>query len=192
MPWSLFCAMVLNVPLSWVIGLHGRGTMRLLRGGGMFLRAVSVVGALFGLVIGLMIDVGVPSGQALAQYYPPPPPQSYPPQSYPAGRQLPPPLQAEEDDDLDALGPPRTFGFPGSPPPPGVQYGGRGSYPQDADPYALPPPAAYPNGFPPPGYREAAPGAPYPGPASQPSPSGQPGQGDALRPPMSIWPEQRG
>jgi lipoprotein-anchoring transpeptidase ErfK/SrfK len=136
---------------------------------------------LVGLVIGLMIDLGVPSGQALAQYYPPPPVQPYPPQSYPGqGRQLP-PLQAEQDDDLDALGPPRTFGFPGSPPPPpGVQYGGRSVYSQDADPYALPPASAYPNGNPPPGYGGAAPTAPYQG------------QDDALRPPMSIGPEQRG
>jgi lipoprotein-anchoring transpeptidase ErfK/SrfK len=148
----------------------------------MFLRVASVVGVLLiGLAIGLMIDLGVSSGQALAQYYPPPPPPFYPPQSYPAGRQLPPPVQADQDDDLDALGPPRTFGYPASrPPQPGVQYGGRPIYPQDADPYALPPPAANPNGGPPPGYGAAAPVSPYPG------------QEDALRPPMSIGPEQRG
>jgi lipoprotein-anchoring transpeptidase ErfK/SrfK len=151
----------------------------------MFLRLASAVTVLLsGLVVGLVIDLGFPSGlglpsglgfpsgQALAQYYPPPP-QPYPPQSYPApGRQLP-PVQAEPDDDLDALGPPRTYGFPGSrPSQPGVQYGGRSLYPQDADPYAPPP---YSNGNPPPGYGGTA-----------------PGQDDALRPPMSIGPEQRG
>jgi lipoprotein-anchoring transpeptidase ErfK/SrfK len=86
-------------------------------------------------------------------------------------------VQVERDDDLDALGPPRTFGFPGSrppPPPPGVQYGGRAVYPQDSDPY-MAPPAAYPNGNPPPGYGAAVP-APYPG------------QDEGPRPPMSIGP----
>jgi lipoprotein-anchoring transpeptidase ErfK/SrfK len=110
------------------------------------------------------------------------PPQSYPPQSYPAPNRPVPPVDVDPDDDLDALGPPRTYGYP--PPPPGVSYGGRAVYPQavypqDADPYA-PPPSAYPNGNPPPAYGGAAPVAPYPG------------QDDALRPPMSIGPEQRG
>jgi lipoprotein-anchoring transpeptidase ErfK/SrfK len=151
----------------------------------MFLRVASVVGVLLiGLVIGLTIDLKVSGGQALAQFYPPPPaypPQSYPSQSYPAGRQLPPPVRAEQDDDLDALGPPRTFGFPGNrPPQPGVQYGGRGIYPQDAEPYAPPPTSAYPNGGPPPGYGGAAANAPYPG------------QEEGPRPPMSIGPEQPG
>jgi lipoprotein-anchoring transpeptidase ErfK/SrfK len=150
----------------------------------MFLRVASVVGVgLVGLVLGSMIDLSASGGQALAQYYPPPPvpypSQSYPPpQSYPYGRQLPPPIQADRDDDLDALGPPRTFGYPGSrPPQPGVQYGGRPIYPQDADPYAPPPP--YSNG-PSPGYGAPPPGAPYPG------------QQDAVRPPMSIGPGQPG
>jgi len=152
----------------------------------MFLRVISVICVpLVGLVIGLMIDLGVSSGTALAQFYPPPPvqpypPQSYPPQSYPAPNRPVPPVDVEQDDDLDALGPPRTYGFPGSPPPPpGVAYGGRAVYPQDDDPYALPP-SPYPNGNPPPGYGGVAPNAPYPG------------QDDALRPPMSIGPEQRG
>src|SRR5258708_773833 len=117
----------------------------------MFLRVASVMTLLLvGLVVGLAIDLRGPSGQAMAQYYPPPP--AYPPQSYPVPpNRVPPPVQAEQDDDLDALGPPRGFGFPGSrPPPPGVQYGGRPIYPQDADPYA--PPGAYPNGGPPPAY----------------------------------------
>src|SRR5437879_470688 len=111
----------------------------------MFLRAASAATV-------LLIGLGVPGGQALAQYYPLPPP--YPAQSYPLQpRQLPPLL----DDDLDALGPPATFGFPGSRPPqpmqPGTQYGGRALYPEDVEPYAPPPPAfAYPNGNPPPGY----------------------------------------
>jgi lipoprotein-anchoring transpeptidase ErfK/SrfK len=157
----------------------------------MILRVASGVGALLvGLAIGLMIDLGMPrglgfpSGQALAQYYPPPPqpypPQSYPPQSYPPqaypNRQLPPPVQAEQDDDdLDALGPPRSFGYPASrPPQPGVQYGGRGVYPQDSDPYA--PASAYPNSAPPPAY-----GGPVPV-----------GPDDAIRPPMSIGPGEGG
>jgi hypothetical protein len=151
----------------------------------MFLRVATVVGVgLAGLVVGSMIDLRVSGGQAMAQYNPPPPmpypPQSYPPQqSYPAGRQLPPPVQADQDDDLDALGPPRTFGYPiGRPPqPPGVQYGGRPIYPQDADPNAGPPPA-YPNGGPPPGYGAA--------------PPAYPGQEEAVRPPMSIGPGQAG
>jgi lipoprotein-anchoring transpeptidase ErfK/SrfK len=138
-----------------------------------------VIVLMVGLVVGLVIDLGVPGGQALAQYYPLPP-QSYPPQSYPAPNR--PPLQVERDDDLDALGPPRTYGYPASrPPQPGVQYGGRPIYPQDADPYVPPPPAfAYPNGSPPPGYGGAGPIAP------------NPGQDDALRPPMSIGPDQGG
>jgi lipoprotein-anchoring transpeptidase ErfK/SrfK len=108
----------------------------------MFLRVASVVTALLiGLVVGLAIDLGVPGGQAVAQYYPPPPVQPY------SNRQLPPP----------------------------VQYGGRGIYPQDAEPYA--PPPAYPNGNPPPAYGAVAP---------------YPGQDDSPRPPMSIGPEQRG
>jgi lipoprotein-anchoring transpeptidase ErfK/SrfK len=154
----------------------------------MFLRVISVICVLLvGLVIGLMIDLGVSGGPALAQYYPPPPvqpypPQSYPPQSYPAPNRPLPPVDIDPDDDLDALGPPRTYGYP--PPPPGVAYGGRAVYPQvypqDADPYALPPPSSYPNGNSPPGYGGVAPVAPYPG------------QDDALRPPMSIGPEQRG
>jgi lipoprotein-anchoring transpeptidase ErfK/SrfK len=144
----------------------------------MILRVASVVGVLLvGLAIGLMVDLWAP-GQALAQYYPPPPqpypPQSYPPQAYP-NRQLPPPVQAEQDDDLDALGPPRTFGYPASrPPQPGVQYGGRGAYPQDSDPYA--PASAYPNSAPPPAYGGPAPLGPD----------------DAIRPPMSIGPDQGG
>ena len=157
----------------------------------MLLRVASVVGLLsVGLAIGLMIDLGGPGGQALAQYYPPPPvqaypppaypPQAYPPQAYPAqGRQLPPAAQAEQDDDLDALGPPRTYGYPASrPPQPGVQYGGRAVYPQDSDPYA--PPSAYPNAAPPPPYGAPVAVAPYPG------------QDDGVRPPMSIGPEQPG
>jgi lipoprotein-anchoring transpeptidase ErfK/SrfK len=150
----------------------------------MFLRTASGVAVLlFGLVIGLVIDLGVPGGRALAQNYPPPPVQSYPPQSYPAPVRPPLPMQADPDDDLDALGPPRTFGFPGGrPPPPGVQYGGRAVYPQDADPYAAPlppPPFANPNGAPPPAYG-AVPSAPYQG------------QDDAVRPPLSIGPGDRG
>src|SRR5258708_3898744 len=144
----------------------------------MYLRVASVVTVLsVGLVVGLVIDLGVPGGQALAQYYPLPPP--YPPQSYPGPNR--PPLQVERDDDLDALGPPRTYGYPSSRPPqqPGAQYGGRAIYPQDVDPYP-PPVAAYPNGNSPPGYGGAGPIAPYPG------------QDDALRPPMSIGPDQRG
>jgi lipoprotein-anchoring transpeptidase ErfK/SrfK len=155
-----------------------------LRGGGMFLRVASVVTVLLtGLVIGLMTDLGFPGGQALAQYYPPPPLQPYPAQSYPGQYRPQPPAQIDSDDDLDALGPPRTFGFPGSRPPPGVQYGGRAVYPQDADPYAVPPPAAaYPNGNPQPGY-----GNPQPGYGAAPT-APYPGQDEALRPPMSIGP----
>jgi lipoprotein-anchoring transpeptidase ErfK/SrfK len=131
----------------------------------MFLRMASMAGA---LLAGLMVH----GGAALAQYNPPPP-APYPAQSYP-GRQLPPPVQAERDDDLDALGPPRTFGFPAVRPPQpiqgGVQSGGRGFYPPEADPY--PPGAAYPNS-----------GPPYGAPDSS-SPD------NALRPPISIGPDR--
>jgi lipoprotein-anchoring transpeptidase ErfK/SrfK len=162
----------------------------------MFLRVSSAVTVLMsGLVVGLVIDLGLPSGQALAQYYPPPPP--YPAQSYPGPNRPQPPAQVEQDDDLDALGPPRTYGYPGNPQP-GGQYGGRAAYPQasypqasypqasnpqagypqDADPYA---PSPYPNGNPPP---------PYSGPANAyPSPAPYPSQ-DGIRPPMSIGPDQ--
>jgi lipoprotein-anchoring transpeptidase ErfK/SrfK len=141
----------------------------------MFLRVASVVTVLLvGLAVGPMID----SRQALAQYYPPPPVQPYPAQPYPGQYRPQPPMPIEQDDELDALGPPRTFGFPGSRSQPGAQYGGRAIYPPEADPYAPPPPPfAYPNGNPPPGYG-AAPVAP--------------GQEDALRPPMSIGPGQQG
>jgi lipoprotein-anchoring transpeptidase ErfK/SrfK len=162
----------------------------------MFLRVASVMTALLlGLVIGLMTDLGFSSGQALAQYYPPPPVQPYPAQSYP-GQNRQPPLPVEQDDDLELLGPPRSFGFPGNRPPPGAQSGGRAIYPQEPDPYAPPPPGfAYPDGNPPPGYGGPAPyggpqygAAPYGG-----SPMGpNRGQEDALRPPMSIGPEQGG
>jgi lipoprotein-anchoring transpeptidase ErfK/SrfK len=108
----------------------------------MFLRLASGAGALLaGLVIGLLLDLPGRSGEALAQYTPPPP-QPY--QTY-QGRQLPPPVQAEPDDDLDALGPPRAFPFPGRPPQavqPGVQYGGRPVYPQDD---TFPPPGGAPD-----------------------------------------------
>jgi L,D-transpeptidase catalytic domain len=164
----------------------------------MFLRAASAATVLlFALVVGLAIDLGLPSGQALAQYYPPPPPyppqsyppQSYPPQSYPGPYRAPPPLQAEQDDDdLDALGPPRTYGYPRSQPP--QQYGGRPNYPpqypqypQDSDPYAPPPPGyAYPNGNQAPqngAVPNGAAMAPYPG-------------QDGIRPPMSIGPPEEG
>jgi lipoprotein-anchoring transpeptidase ErfK/SrfK len=150
----------------------------------MFLRTASGVAVpLIGLVVGLAIDLGVPSGQALAQNYPPPPPQTYPPQSYPAPVRPPLPMQADPDDDLDALGPPRTFGFPGSQPPPGVQYGGRAVYPQEPEPYAPPPAFAYPNGAPPAGYGGPP---PYQGQAPY------QGQDDGVRPPMSIGPGDRG
>jgi lipoprotein-anchoring transpeptidase ErfK/SrfK len=146
----------------------------------MFLRVASAVTVLLsGLAIGLMTDLGLPSGQALAQYYPPPPVQPYPAQSYPGPNRQQPPMQVDQDDDLDALGPPRTFGLPGGRP---QQYGGRPLYPQEADPYNAPPPPpafAYPNGSPPPGYGAAP-------------PMGAPGQEDAIRPPMSIGPDQQG
>jgi lipoprotein-anchoring transpeptidase ErfK/SrfK len=119
---------------------------------------------LFGIVLGLTFGLGLPSSQALAQYYPPPP-GTYtpaPPQPYPgSARQLPPPV-SDRDDDLDALGPPRTFGYPQTRP---QQYGGRPIYPQDADAY---PPAAVQPQYQAPQY---------------------PGQDNAMRPPMSIGPD---
>ncbi|HEX7198185.1 MAG TPA: L,D-transpeptidase, partial [Dongiaceae bacterium] len=138
--------------------------------------------------------LGLPGGSALAQYYPPPPGtypvqpypaqpypvQPYPSQSYPGpNRQLPPPVQVEEDDDLDALGPPRTYGFPPRPPQgiqQGIQDGARGVYPPEADVYAPPPPIyGNPNGGPP-GYGAA------------PAPDG--GPRPPMSPPMSIGPNQ--
>jgi lipoprotein-anchoring transpeptidase ErfK/SrfK len=113
---------------------------------------VTAAAALIGLA--LVFDLGVPGNLAHAQYYPPPP-GTYPAQPYPSqGRQLPPPVQADEDDDVDDLGPPRTFGFPAPPRPPqgvqqGMQYGGRPVYPPEADTYAPPPPPyGNPNGGP--------------------------------------------
>ena len=142
----------------------------------MFLRVAAASSALLiGLGLGLAIDVVAPGGQALAQYYPQPP-QSYPPpppypaQAYPVPRRPVPPVQAEDDDDLDALGPPTSFGFPGGPPQqqPGVQYGARPIYPSDNDPYAVPPP----------GYGRPPPGGPGPD------------QQNAYRPPMPLAPGQ--
>jgi len=140
----------------------------------MFLRVASLAAALLtGLALALTIDLAARNGQALAQYYPPPP-QPYPAQPYP-GRQLPPPLPAEQDDDLDVLGPPGS-GFPAArPPQPGAQYGARAVYPQDSDPYA--PAPAYPDAGQPP-YGAA-------GPVALP-----PGQDDTPRPPMSIGPDR--
>jgi lipoprotein-anchoring transpeptidase ErfK/SrfK len=143
----------------------------------MSLRAASAVTV-------LLIGLGVPGGQALAQYYPPPippyPVQSYPPppQFYPPQVRPLPPLPVDPDDDFEPVGPPVTYGYPAARPPqpgmqPGTQYGGRELYPEDFEPNAPPPPFAYPNGNPPPAY-------------------GAPGQDDAPRPPMSIGPEQRG
>ncbi|HEY6257425.1 MAG TPA: L,D-transpeptidase [Xanthobacteraceae bacterium] len=141
----------------------------------MFLRVASaatvlLIGTVLGTVLGLAIDLGLPGGAALAQYYPPPPgtyQAPYPGQPYPGqARQLPPPVQADQDDDLDALGPPRTYGYPVGRPPQGTQYGGRGVYPPEADVYAPPPPGyGNPNGYP-------------------------PGPPDGPRPPMSIGPNQ--
>jgi lipoprotein-anchoring transpeptidase ErfK/SrfK len=151
----------------------------------MVLRVASAATVpLFGIVLGLTVGLGLPSSQALAQYYPPPP-GTYtpaPPQPYPgSARQLPPPV-ADDDDDLQALGPPRTFGFPPTRPQP---YGGRPVYPQDADTYAPPPPpgGVYGGAPPPPpgGVYGAAPPQ-YPGPQ-------YPGQENAVRPPMSIGPD---
>jgi lipoprotein-anchoring transpeptidase ErfK/SrfK len=99
----------------------------------MVLRAASAI-VLIGFVVSLAAGVGVPSGTAFAQAYPPPPfMQPYPPR---------PPAQVDDDDDL---GPPTTFGFPGSRPPqpqPGTQYG-RPIYPEP-NPYPPPPGVANP------------------------------------------------
>jgi lipoprotein-anchoring transpeptidase ErfK/SrfK len=111
------------------------------------------------LLIGLAVVVGfeLPGSSASAQYYPPPP-GTYPAYPPSQNRQLPPPVQADQDDDLDALGPPRTYGYPAPPrPPQGIQGGGRGVYPAEADTYAPPPPNPPNYGNPPPGYGAAPP-----------------------------------
>ena len=123
-------------------------------------RAASVL-----LVGSVVIGLVLPGGSARAQYYPPPPGtypvqpypgQPYPGQPYPgqaySHRQLPPPVQVEDDDDLDALGPPRTYGFPPRPPQTvqGTQDSPRGTYPPEADTYATPsppPPYGNPQGY---------------------------------------------
>jgi lipoprotein-anchoring transpeptidase ErfK/SrfK len=146
----------------------------------MFLRSVSAAKVpLAGVVAGLAIAFWVPGGGAFAQGYPPPYPaqQPYPPQAqpYPYPPQYrPQPPAAIPDDDLDDLGPPTTFNFPGTrppPPPPPTQYGGRPVYPGEADPYAQPG-VGGPNRNPQVGY-----GAPpqYPD--------------DSPRPPLTIRPE---
>jgi len=122
----------------------------------MFLRAASAI-RLVGFAAGLAVGIGGPSGTAFAQAYPPPPfMQPYSPPRPPA----------QVDDDDDDLGPPTTFGLPGSRPPPpqqpGTQYG-RPIYPQEPNPYPPPPGVANPQV----GY-------------------GVPPQDDGVRPPMPL------
>ena len=129
----------------------------------MLIRVASAARVL--LAGSMVIGLGLPGGSARAQYYPPPPGtypvqpypgQPYPGQPYPgqaySHRQLPPPVQVEDGDDLDALGPPRTYGFPPRPPQTvqGTQDSPRGTYPPEADTYATPsppPPYGNPQGY---------------------------------------------
>src|SRR5262249_48988422 len=167
----LFPPMVLNVPCSWLIpSIDPR-----LRegGGGMVFRTAGAIAA-------LLIGLGTPGGEALAQYYPPaqasPPPQAYPP---PHGYR---PSVADADDNQlsDLQGrplPPAAVGPQATEPAaPAPRYGNTSPvYPDEA---ALPPPPG--------AYREPPP-APYgyerPAAATQP---------DATRPPLPLRPGQIG
>ncbi len=136
----------------------------------------------------LLIGLGGSAGLALAQFFPPAPPQVLPPPL-----RLPPPI---EDDDLSPYDPPPGYGRPASPGPyalppranepiyvpPPPQYGRRGGYPEDSEPYGAPP--VYREL--PPGYEPVDPRSRGGRPGAQPAP----GQQDAIRPPMSIGPER--
>src|SRR6516162_2863645 len=140
-----------------------------------------------GAIAALLIGLGTPGGEALAQYYPPaqayPPPQAYPPQGYR-------PSVADADDNqlYDLQGrplPPAAVGSQATEPAaPAPRYGNASPvYPDEA---GLPPPGAYREPAQQ-GYREPLPPAPYG--YERPAAAAQP---DATRPPLPISPGQIG
>src|SRR5437764_6019205 len=179
------------------------------RGGGMLLRgalAISVVA----------ICVAGAAAPAMAQTYPAPPRQILPQQVRP----LPPVAEADDDDLLPPYDPPAGYRQQGVPdryyalpprgyePAPAPQFGRR-AYPEDVEPAPLPPGSIYRE--PPPGYEPIDPrsrigrpnyGAPPPNYGAAPPPNygaaPPPNYGaaapsapqEALRPPMSIGPNQ--
>ena len=137
-----------------------------------------------GAIATLLIGLGGPGGQSLAQYYPPPqaypPPQEYPPpaypaqQGYPSSRQQAPIVDADDAPRYDAYGrplPPAAVAPQATEP--GVRWGRRAPVYAEEE---LPPPGTVYRDVPP-GYREAPP---------QGYPQGQPQQGY----PQQGYPQQ--
>jgi lipoprotein-anchoring transpeptidase ErfK/SrfK len=160
-----------------------------------------------GAIATLLLGLGGPGGQALAQYYPPPPPSYPPPQAYPGQgyqppyRPLPPVNVTDDPQPYDPAFvesrplPPAAIGPQADelPPPPGNRWRRAAPvYAQDPEPLPapplstyreapLPPPpvGAYRDLPPPPGYRDA----PQQGYAQPPGPQqGYPQQGYAQPP----------
>src|SRR5215469_3886038 len=134
-----------------------------------------------GAIAALLIGLGTPGGEALAQYYPPA--QAYPPsQAYPPAQGYRPSVADADDNQLyDLQGrplPPAAVGPQATEPAaPAPRYGNTSPvYPDEA---ALPPPGAYRGEPPPP--------APYG--YERPAAAAQP---DATRPPLPISPGQIG
>src|SRR5215469_16338565 len=139
-----------------------------------------------GAIAALLIGLGTPGGEALAQYYPPD--QAYPPsQAYPPPQGYRPSVADADDNQLyDLQGrplPPAAVGPQATEPvAPAPRYGNTSpAYPDEA---ALPPPPGAYRGEPP---QQGSPSAPYgyerPAAATQP---------DATRPPLPISPGQIG
>ena len=165
----------------------------------MLLRAASLTVLLIGLL--------GPVGPAMAQYYPVPPRAAYPPY-----RSLP-PIEADDEDATPPIDQPSIYSRPGQPesygqpprvealPSPGTRYGHQmPAYPEEVEPYAPPPPGFVyrepPRGYEPVDPRMGQPGMGQPG-YGAPPPYGAPpatvqppGPQDAMRPPMSIGPDQ--
>jgi lipoprotein-anchoring transpeptidase ErfK/SrfK len=155
-------------------------------------------------IAALLIGLGGPGGQALAQYYPSAqayPPQAYPPQGSPPRQALPPGADAE--DDAPPLNAPVSQGPPLPPvgvgpqwngPPAGTRYGrGTPAYSADAAQpryRSVPPPQGYEPSVV--GTRPyyGAPGGIPPGPAG--SAEQDAIRQDAMRPPVPISPGQIG
>jgi len=142
-----------------------------------------------GAVAVLLIGLGTPGGEALAQYYPPA--QAYPPsQAYPPPQGYRPSVADADDNQLyDLQGrplPPAAVGPQATEPvAPAPRYGNTSPvYPDEAG--LPPPPGAYREPAQQ-GYREPLPPAPYG--YERPAAAAQP---DATRPPLPISPGQIG
>jgi len=138
-----------------------------------------------GAIAALLISLGTPGGEALAQYYPPPQAYPPPPQAYPSQGYRPSVADADDNQLYDLQGrplPPAAVGPQATEPvAPAPRYGNTSPvYPDEA---GLPPPSG--------AYREppqqGSPSAPYG--YERPAAAAQP---DATRPPLPISPGQIG